>query len=282
MVNVNDGQFLFNAHKMIITMKSEVLGAMLLDSPTLEDQNQKPVIFLQEPEDCSQVFSRFLYFMYSGAVWLHRDYVIPLHQLAVKYSVKPLQHHCQNYILQILHNSHDPMDNDPSTPRGFQLDTIVNLYENDKMNDDVRTLCFRIMCLRAKDLVKSRRWPDCSWQIVHDLLRSDECNAEENILLTAATEWMKRNNLNDKSRIEDILTNIRYPLLHRRVLYHLQKNNAFKNFPPVHDLVMNAVNYHCFKDLPEARNDFTGIQFETRSRPVMDTLEDTVIQHTAL
>jgi hypothetical protein len=52
-------------------------------------------------------------------------------------------------------------------------------------------------------------------RLVCDLMRSDDCCAEENVILTSATEWMKKNSVSDKTLIEDILVNIRYPFLHR-------------------------------------------------------------------
>ena len=139
-----------------------------------------------------------------------------------------------------------------------------DLCENSTNTDDIKKLSFRVLCVRFKEFVRSERWVNCSWQIVRDLIQSQDCNAEESFILTSATDWMKKNKLHAKGQIEDILSNIRYPLLNRRVLYHLQKNGAFKNFPCVQELVDNAVKYHCFKDLPEAKEDFVGVQFEQR------------------
>lgn len=258
-LNVNDGQFVFNGHKMILGMKSDTLAALLNETSGLES-DEKPVLCLHESIECSLVFSRFLYFIYSGAVWLHRDYVLPLHKLAAKYSVKSLVHHCQSYVTQILHNMMGVYEN----IRGFQVEVVCDLYECNLFPEDIRDLSFKVLCAKFKELVQSDRWQACSWQLVCDLIRSDDCMAEENLILTSATDWMKKNNLSDKTLIEDILVNIRYPFLHRRILYQLQKNGAFKNFPQVQVLVSNAVHYHCFKDLPEAKEEFVGLQYTPR------------------
>lgn len=258
-LNVNDGQFVFNGHKMILGMKSDTLAALINESCGL-DSDEKPVLFLNESVECSLVFSRFLYFIYSGAVWLHRDYVIPLHKLAEKYSVRSLLHHCQSYITQILHNMMGVYEN----IRGFQIEVVCDLYECDMFPEEIRHLSFKVLCAKFKELMQSDRWQSCSWQLVCDLIKCDDCMAEENVILTSATDWMKKNNLSDKTLIEDILVNIRYPFLHRRVLYHLKKNGAFKNFPQVQALVNNAIHYHCFKDLPEAKEEFVGIQYMPR------------------
>jgi hypothetical protein len=52
--------------------------------------NDVTILHLHESPECSLVFSRFLFFIYSGAVWLHREYVLELHKLAEKYMVKAL------------------------------------------------------------------------------------------------------------------------------------------------------------------------------------------------
>jgi hypothetical protein len=259
-LNINDGQFLFRGHKMILGLKSEILATMLNELSSSESQS-RPVLNLKEVPECSMVFSRFLYFIYSGAVWLHRDYVLPLHSLAEKYQVKPLIQHCQSYISQILYNMINSFDG----CRGFSIDIICDIYEGNLYSDEICDLCYKVLCAKFRDLIASERWSLCSWHLVSDLLKCDDCNAEENVILTSATEWMKKNQLADKNLIEDILVNIRYPLLHRKVLYQLQKNGIFKNFPQVQELVENAVRYHCFKDVPEAREEFAGVQFTKRT-----------------
>lgn len=256
-IDINDGQFVFNGHKMIISMKSAVLASMLNDTTLSEDRE---ILHLQELPECSQVFSRFLFFIYSGAVWLHREYVLELHKLAEKYMVKALSQHCESYILQIMHKTLVEYD----STRGFPIDVICDIYESDSFCGDIHMLSFQILCAKYKELVTSERWQKCSSNLVCDLMKSDNCRAEENIILTSATDWMKKNSISEKNLIEDILVNIRYPFLHRRVLYHLQKNEAFKNFPQVQKDLDTAIKYHCFKELPEAKNDFVGIQYKPR------------------
>lgn len=266
-ISINDGSYTFHGHKMIIGLKSPILAALMNDLPTTGEET--PMLHLNETEECSHVFHRFLYFVYSGAVWLHQDYVVPLQKLAVKYDVVPLIQHCESYILQILNSTFSSVRSpsrgeDQREQAGFSVEVTCDLHESNSMGEHVKNVAFMVLCTRAKDIIHSPRWRTCGYDVVCELLKNDECQAVENALLTAATNWMKSNNLQDKSKIEGILTNIRYPLLHRRVLYHLQKNNAFKNFPPVQDLVNAAIRYHCFKDLPEAKGDFKGIQYTPR------------------
>lgn len=263
-INVNEGQFVFSGHKMILGLKSDVLAAMINELSLPCADSEHPTLCVQEPPECAAVFSRFLYFIYSGTVWLHRDYVIPLQRLADKYDINPLLQHCESFITQILNNTLAGCD---ITSRGFPVQTVCNLYEDSFQSKEVKKLAFTVLCMYFRELVSTERWTQCSWQLVCDLLKSDYCQAEENVILTSATEWMKRNGLNDKARIEDILINIKYPLLHRRVLYMMQKNGAFKNFPRVQELVNNAIKFHCFKDIPEAREEFIGAEFQPRLRP---------------
>lgn len=271
--NINEGQLVFQGHKMIVGIKSDILATMIKD--LVVEDSQKPVLYLQESPDCTLIFSRFLFFIYSGAVWLHRDYVLPLYKLAVKYGVKSLVQHCEDYIKQILSDTGRPTG--PSvgsdtervtwTSVGFSLEVVCDIYENNSQTVDIKNASFKVLCSRFQELTKSARWPLCPWDMVYDLLETDGCLADENLILTAATDWMKKNNLHDKSQIEQVLTRIRYPLLHRRVLYHLQKNGAFNNFPQVQSLVNNAVRYHCFHDIPEARSEFVGVQYQQRKKP---------------
>lgn len=262
-VNVNNGQFVFNAHKMILGLKSDALAAMLNELTPICSEGERPTLYIQEQQDCASVFSRFLYFIYSGTVWLHRDYVIALQRLAHKYHIHALLQHCENYITQILSNTLAGCD---ITSRGFPVQIVCTLLADSLQSTEVKDLAFKVLCLCFRDLATSERWPLCSWQLVCDLLKCEYCQAEENVILTSATDWMKKNNLNDKARIEDILINIKYPLLHKRVLYMMQKNGAFKNFPRVQELLNNAVRYHCFKDIPEAHGEFVGTQFTPRRR----------------
>lgn len=324
-VRVNGDQFVFHAHRVILEMKSDVMARLLaglVEKQHEEDEEEGgvtsvgsrfvPVLRVTEDPECSQVFSRFLYFLYSGAVWLHQDYVLPLFRLAHKYNVRPLLAHCETYILQVLakscsgphhsdprpmhphghhqhnnfsysyshhhphhhslHHSHSPssapttanLNCPPYTGSGFPLEVICDLYEDDVFAGDVGQTCFRVLCCQFRQLVRLPRWTRCRVQTVCELISSDQCSVEENLILVSATDYMKQNNLSDKKQIESILANIRYPCLNRRLLYHLHKNGSFKNFPYIQELMLNAMKYHCFKDLAEAKEDFVGVQFTPR------------------
>ena len=323
-ISVNSDECVFHAHRMILEMKSDVFAAMLTklshhhhhhhqhgNKPDIEvtvsgtARAGIPVLHVQEEPECCQVFSRFLYFLYSGAVWLHQEYVLPLFRLAHKYGVQSLRQHCQTYILQVLakscnspsssigghafnHNNNNNNNNNnssgnghnhspsntlltspnanspPYAGSGFCLDTVCDLYEDDVYEGDIQQTAFRLLCCQFRQLVRTERWLRCRVRTVCRLIGSDSCNVEENLILVSATDFMKRNNLSDKKQIEDILSLIRYPRLHRRVLYHLQKNGSFNNFPHIQELMLDAMKYHSFKDLPEAKDDFVGAQFRPR------------------
>ncbi|KAH9503995.1 hypothetical protein Btru_067511 [Bulinus truncatus] len=266
-LDVNHGEAVFHAHKTIVGLKSERLAALITNLATAPaDNSSKPVLHLQEDPECSAVFSRFLYFIYSGAVWLHRDYVVPLFKLSVKYGVNALANHCENYILQLLNKCLAVDVNCPNPPPTLSAVTVCDLYEEDVYREETRRTAFAALARRFADLIHTERWVACAWLTVRDLIRSDECLCEENLILVAATDWMKRNKLQDKVRIQEILSSIRYPRLPRRVLYHLYTAASFKNFPQVQDLIEAAIRYHCFKDVPEAQDEFTGLQYRARGK----------------
>ncbi|KAK0049225.1 BTB/POZ domain-containing protein 17 [Biomphalaria pfeifferi] len=266
-LDVNRGEAVFHAHKTIVGLKSERLAALITSlATTPSDNSSKPVLHLQEAPECSAVFSRFLYFIYSGAVWLHRDYVVPLFKLSVKYGVNALANHCENYILQLLNKCMAVDINCANPPPTLSVTTVCDLYEESVYREETRRMAFNVLARRFVDLIHTERWITCEWLTVRDLLRCDECLCEENLILVAATDWMKRNKLQDKGRIQEILSSIRYPRLPRRVLYHLYTAASFKNFPQVQDLIEAAIRYHCFKDVPEAQDEFTGLQYRARGK----------------
>lgn len=266
-LDINHGQFVFHAHKMIVGLKSERLAALITSaSSPATDNISKPVLYLLEGSECSAVFSRFLYFIYSGAVWLHRDYVIPLFKLSTKYGVVALATHCEKYTLQLLNKCLKVDLNYDRPSSALSVATVCDLYEEDEYREDIKRTAFCVLCCRFAELASTERWISCAWITVRDLLSCDECVCEENLILVAATDWMKRNKLQDKVRIQEILASIRYPRLPRRVLYHLYSAASFKNFPHVQDLIDAAIRYHCFKDVPEAQNEFQGVQYRERRK----------------
>ncbi|KAK3789581.1 hypothetical protein RRG08_016259 [Elysia crispata] len=330
LLDVNQGLYVFHAHKMIVGLKSERLAALITTSASsggggvsnsntsgslstsvhnyisggnntstftagnaMGDKGKsspcespgsgciKPTLYLQETPECGAVFGRFLYFIYSGAVWLHRDYVLPLHALSVKYGVAALASHCENYIQQLLHKCLQAFDATSSAanqsasgtaktaqPAGTLLSAtaVCDVYESgwDMFSEGTRRDAFSVLTRRFPELCHTERWAGCVWATVRDLLRSDACACDENVMLVAATDWMKRTRLQDKARIQELLSSIRYPRLPRRVLYHLYTTASFRNFPPVQALIEAAIRYHCFRDVPEARDEFTGRQYRAR------------------
>jgi len=322
-MDINQGQYVFHAHKMIIGLKSERLAALISSITSLNPQapgadcvnnnsaaffpehiknngknkceginssnkhrtnepdcvfdskssvSNKPVVYLHESPQCGAVFNRFLYFIYSGAVWLHRDYVLPLFQLAIKYGVGALAAHCENYVLQLLRKCLEPSVS--ATP-GLAVDVVCDMCEEDGYRFETRQTAFNLLAKKFAELTRTERWASCKWVTVRDLLQSDDCSCDENIILVAATDWMKRNRLQDRSQILDILVSIRYPRLPRRVLYHLYTTASFKNFPQVQQLIEAAIRYHCFKEVPEAHGDFKGRQFRARFISEAKNIENT-------
>ena len=78
------------------------------------------------------------------------------------------------------------------------------MYESgwDMFSEGTRRDAFSVLTQRFPELCHTERWAGCVWATVRDLLRSDACACDENVMLVAATDWMKRTRLQDKARIQ--------------------------------------------------------------------------------
>lgn len=77
--------------------------------------------------------------------------------------------------------------------RGFFLDIICDIYEGNLYFDEICDFCYKVFCVKFRDLSIFERWFLCSWYLVSDLLKCDDCNVEENVILIFVIEWMKKN-----------------------------------------------------------------------------------------
>ncbi|XP_074656833.1 kelch-like protein 24a [Tubulanus polymorphus] len=92
-ITLKVGEQEFFAHKIIIAAASDVFARMVHS-----DWCKQSVMELQENEDCSRVFDKFLKYFYSGKILINKDYVFPLFLLADKYNVKGLVDECVLHI----------------------------------------------------------------------------------------------------------------------------------------------------------------------------------------
>ncbi|XP_046364641.1 BTB/POZ domain-containing protein 17-like [Haliotis rufescens] len=90
------GGAVFSAHKLILSMCSDVFKTMLTDFKWPEAFKEQ--ITLTEEPECVDVFEDFLEYMYTGHIHLSNHTVLPVITLADKYNVKDLSETCVSYM----------------------------------------------------------------------------------------------------------------------------------------------------------------------------------------
>ena len=69
-------------------------------------ESKEKIIKLDEHEDCVDVFSSFLKYLYTGKLILDYDNVCPLHMLAEKYDIAMLKEACLAFMHDVLNGVH--------------------------------------------------------------------------------------------------------------------------------------------------------------------------------
>lgn len=91
---VNDIEY--PAHRLILCASSDVFEIMLMSPQWSESQGNR--VTLQETTPCSEIFSEFLRYFYTGQIRISQNVVLPMLTLADKYNVKDLISLCLNYM----------------------------------------------------------------------------------------------------------------------------------------------------------------------------------------
>lgn len=99
-VQLQVGEYRFDAHKLILCASSDVFKAMLTNQKWTEAHKQS-VVLVEEP-DCEPVFNRFVSYIYSGQLYISHSTVCPLLTLADKYNVREMIPMCRSYMMQSL------------------------------------------------------------------------------------------------------------------------------------------------------------------------------------
>ncbi|XP_076448704.1 uncharacterized protein LOC143285372 [Babylonia areolata] len=102
-VQLKVGVHLFHAHKLILSMNSDVFRTMLTDDKWPDAR--KPCIVLSEEPECEEVFGDFLQYLYTGRVQLTNTCVLAVLTLADKYNIYELGRECKNYMATHCHAS---------------------------------------------------------------------------------------------------------------------------------------------------------------------------------
>lgn len=90
------GERTFHAHKLILSISSDVFKTMLT-SPTWPEAYTSEISLQEEPE-CEDVFEDFLQYLYTGKIHLNQTSVLPTLILADKYNINDLSDVCINYM----------------------------------------------------------------------------------------------------------------------------------------------------------------------------------------
>lgn len=90
------GERTFHAHKLILSISSDVFKTMLT-SPTWPEAYTSEISLEEEPE-CQDVFEDFLQYLYTGKIHLNQTSVLPTLILADKYNINDLSDVCINYM----------------------------------------------------------------------------------------------------------------------------------------------------------------------------------------
>ena len=69
-------------------------------------ESKEKIVELDEQEDCVDVFSHFLKYLYTGKVILDYDNVCLLHMLADKYDIAALKEVCLEFMHNVLDGVH--------------------------------------------------------------------------------------------------------------------------------------------------------------------------------
>ena len=133
---------------------------MLFQSHWTESSMKR--VRLEEPEEAHAVFDRFLQHMYTSAVSVDADSVIPVLYLADKYCVKGLRDRCISYMVEqakLPHAKH-----------------AVNYYCFAKALcvNSLMDQCIRTNAWHAQQLLKSQDWVEMEIDLVEDILKSSE------------------------------------------------------------------------------------------------------------
>ncbi|XP_022092468.1 BTB/POZ domain-containing protein 17-like [Acanthaster planci] len=206
-VTLQVGPHHFHAHKIVLCSWSEVFLKMFTDpswtSPHRGESNGPGPEFqvLVEPDDCVDVFSVFLKFMYSETVVLNLESVFPVLTLADKYMVQELRDACEDFLLERVAN--------------ISGEEAVKAYK-----DAERLSLARVQeqCLRILEANISYLRESCVQSMPAELLlrlvaSPDLVVEDEKDVYNMALQWMNAEGqqVTRKEHAEEIFSLIRFP-----------------------------------------------------------------------
>ena len=98
-IRLEIGDQVFYAHKLILSAASSVFNSMFNSG---WKEGGKDVLKLEETDECTKHFDKFLNFIYTSSIVLVESYVWPIFLLADKYEVTSLYEECASIIRKSL------------------------------------------------------------------------------------------------------------------------------------------------------------------------------------
>ncbi|XP_038613385.1 BTB/POZ domain-containing protein 17 [Tachyglossus aculeatus] len=223
----------FRAHRLLLGLQSEVLGALLL--------NQSEVLLLQEPGDCAAVFDKFIRYLYCGELTLLRSQAVPLHRLATKYHVAGLQQGVADYMKAHL-----------AGEAGGPGPAVSWYHYAARVGDeDLRDSCLRFLAWNLSAAADSPEWGAASPELLAVLLdRSDLVLQDELELFRALEAWLGRARPPAPVAAR-ALRAVRYPMIPPAQLLQLQAQSPalLRHRGAVGDLLLQAFQFHAASPL---------------------------------
>ena len=205
---------------------------MLFQSHWTESSMKR--VRLEEPEEAHAVFDRFLQYMYTSAVSVDADSVIPVLYLADKYCVKGLRDRCISYMVEqakLPHAKH-----------------AVNYYCHAKALCITSLIdqCIRTHAWKAQQLLKSRDWVEMDIELVEDILKSSELVLRNEMVVFEAVKDYVFHETHVEERdafAKRLLPLVRFPQMLVQQLYDIETDAGaeFLTIPEVAPLLGELV-----------------------------------------
>ncbi|KAL8592996.1 hypothetical protein ACOMHN_017926 [Nucella lapillus] len=171
-VQLQVGYRVYNTHKLILSIGSNVLKILLTDAKWSDAR--KPCIRLYEEPECEEVFDEFLEYLYTGNVFMTNTNVLPIQTLADKYNVYDLVQDCR-YYMAVNYHAAEP---DLKVVSWYQY---AMLYEDKRLAATLR----QYMVHNLSHVMQSKDFLTMQQEVLEDLLSSRDLVIHSELFLFA-------------------------------------------------------------------------------------------------
>jgi len=230
------------AHRLILACRSPVLASMLLGSLKESQEREIPIGNIRH-----DIFKLMMQYIYTGAVSVTAETVVPLLASADQYQLLQLKSKCFNYMEKFLTKN-----------------TVCTLLQTAMMygNHDFASKCKMFISCHTRDVINSDDFLTLSQQSLREMLMTDQLDVEELELYKALLRWGEKNlekNNNSTSLKETLLPLIpfiRFPLILPDDLMNIVKPSGVVPL----EVYVQAIEYHLCPD----NVDTSGTMFKPR------------------